>query len=210
MTGMSTFKNREMVLFDFDGVIVDSMQMNLDILEKILGRAFDADEYRQLFTGNVYEKLKAEFKELLEGDIQQSFFNEYTKRLLEIAPFSDIDAMLEAAARSRKAYIVTSSLEDTVADYLERHQLAEYFDGIFGMETHTSKVVKFRHLLDKGSMQTDQAVFITDTIGDVLEADEVGIDSIAVTWGFHPKDWIADSPHHTLVESVDELRRLFI
>lgn len=206
---MPVFKTRGLVLFDFDGVLVDTMQINLDVNRKLFDRDFDIDEYRKLFLGNIYEMLDKDHKDLMDEEVQNRFAEAYGKLLMEMPPFNKVDEMLRMVAEPRRAHIVTSSREEMVSEYLDKHGLLQFFDGVHGKETHTSKVVKFQNILKHEDTMRDNSVFITDTVGDVLEADEVGIDSIAVTWGFHPEEWIKDSPHHTMVHSVDELRRLF-
>ena len=206
---MSTFKDRKLILFDFDGVIVDSMQINLDINNHVFNRGIHIDEYRKMFLGNVYAIIDRDHKEIANHEIQEKYADEYQKRVLEIAPIAQIDEMLELTARNRPAFIVTSSREKDVELYLKKHDLLQYFNEIHGKETHRSKVYKFKKILADGKYRAEETVFITDTVGDIVEADEVGIDSVAVTWGFHPENWIKDSPHHTMVNTIEELTSLF-
>ena len=53
-----------------------------------------------------------------------------------------------------------------------------------------------------------ECVFVTDTVGDVREAQELGIRSVAVTWGFHSAERLAEVSPDVVVESVEELGRV--
>lgn len=71
---------------------------------------------------------------------------------------------------------------------MDRDNLATYFSDILGADTHTSKVIKLQSLLDKYEVNPQNSVFITDTLGDILESNKVGIRSIGVLWGLHDKE----------------------
>lgn len=55
-----------------------------------------------------------------------------------------------------------------------------------GADVHKSKAEKFR-MLFKHFGEGTRYVFITDTLGDLREAEKVGVQGIGVTWGFHPR-----------------------
>ena len=56
---------------------------------------------------------------------------------------------------------------------------------MLGAETAESKEVKFQILLDNYQLQKDEVIFITDTLGDILEANNAGIKSLGIDSGFH-------------------------
>jgi phosphoglycolate phosphatase len=206
---MGKFSNKDIVLFDFDGVIVDSFSLNLQINKELLGIDWHADEYRRLFLGNVFDAIENHELDALSQQDMSLYEKAYGSQIENLAPIEKIDEMLTLVAASRPAYIVSSSAEVNINRYLKKHNLSQFFNGVFGSETNKSKVIKFNRILDKHQAHTNECVFITDTIGDLHEADEVGIDSVAVTWGFHPNGWFDKSSHHTIVDNIDELMQLF-
>lgn len=54
-------------------------------------------------------------------------------------------------------------------------------------------------------MLPKDAVFITDTLGDIREARECDIDSIAVTWGFHERKTLEKGNPIVIVSDPREL-----
>ena len=51
-------------------------------------------------------------------------------------------------------------------------------------------------------------MFITDTIGDLREARHVHLRSIAVTWGYHPKELLEAENPFRIVSEFDEIKEI--
>ena len=51
-------------------------------------------------------------------------------------------------------------------------------------------------------------IFVTDTLGDVLEAKTAGINTIAVTWGAHDRIYFNNDIHENLKAIVDTIEDL--
>lgn len=206
---MAIFGDRKLVLFDFDGVLVDSLGLNIDLNFEIYNQRLEHDQYRRLFMGNIFESLKRDYQTAGKEENIRAYSQTYGQRLQALSPILGVDRLLKKVAGGRAAYVVTSSDGDYVRRFLEKHQLADYFNGVHGQEVHYSKHVKFQNILAAEALQPKDAVFVTDTVGDILEAQAASIDTIAVTWGFHPRSWIDSAPHHSLVDTIDELMGLF-
>lgn len=173
-------KNK-VIIFDFDGVIVDSMPLSYSINKQIMPD-LEIEEWQKWFEGNLYREIRKEHS----NDVSQSvFFKQYDKRVIDILP---IDGMSEIIAKLAKEYIlviISSSTQKAIKAYLQKYNLSKYFKEILGKETHTSKVEKFNIILDKYKIEADETLIITDTVGDIKEANEVGIKSLGVIWGLH-------------------------
>ena len=62
------------------------------------------------------------------------------------------------------------------------------FKDILGVESHASKEEKFKMLFKKYKLNNKNCLFVTDTLGDILEAGKLGIPTIAVDFGFHERE----------------------
>ena len=49
-------------------------------------------------------------------------------------------------------------------------------------------------ILDKYRINPHETLIITDTAGDIKEANDVGVRSIGVIWGVHDEDKLAHTP----------------
>jgi phosphoglycolate phosphatase len=74
-----------------------------------------------------------------------------------------------------------------INEILDREDLSSYFTEILGSDVHTSKSEKIKKLIEKYNITSKDAIYITDTLGDIKEAEGCGVKSIAVTWGFHDR-----------------------
>lgn len=101
--------------------------------------------------------------------------------------------------------VVTSGSEKNVKAYLERENVIDCFDDILGFDTHKSKVEKFKLLLQKYSLEPYNIVFITDTLGDIIEAHEVGIRSIGETCGLHGRETLERGNPEIIIDDPDVL-----
>ena len=104
-------------------------------------------------------------------------------------------------------FIVSSSVERVLNKYLVENKI-EVFKEILGSETHRSKEVKFAMLLEKYGWKKEECVFATDTLGDLKEANKIGIKSIAVDFGFHNRERLEQGNPLHIVSEFSEIRRI--
>ena len=58
---------------------------------------------------------------------------------------------------------------------------------------------------DKFNVVLEDAVFITDTLGDVKEAKKLNIKTIAETFGFHNRERLEQGDPYIIVDTWDEI-----
>ena len=64
-------------------------------------------------------------------------------------------------------------------------------------------VDKFNLIAEKYGVENKDMIFITDTLGDIREAEIAGVPTIAVTWGAHDISYFTREQHTNLVKIVD-------
>ena len=195
-------KNK-VILFDFDGVIVNSCQMSYEI-----NREYFADiqfsELQDWAEGNVFtKKLRDNFDEKSEA----YYFEQYSRRVTSLIPVEGMENIFkELELQGYKLIIVSSADEESIKKYLAEHNLDKYFTEIMAKNTHTSKVEKFKMVFEKYKIKAKETLIVTDSVGDVKEAHEAKMKAIGVIWGLHEKerlekngtDFIAEKPNDIL------------
>jgi phosphoglycolate phosphatase len=83
--------------------------------------------------------------------------------------------------------------------------MTSLFSFLYGYETHKLKTHKFKKVLNDFNIREDECIFITDTLGDILEANEVGIDTIAVDFGYHERERLEKGKPKKIISSFNEL-----
>jgi phosphoglycolate phosphatase len=187
--------NKEVVIFDFDGVIANTFETCYEI-NKLGDPQLTLDEYRQRFTGNI-NHAKPEREPTREID----FFAEFGKRILDAPLFDGMRDVINKISETHKMVIVSSTITTLIDGYLLHHDLRNKFEDILGNDVAASKVDKLNTVLNRYNLTISEAVLITDTVGDITEAKEVGLPTIAVTWGYQPMAMLEQVEPNALVEN---------
>lgn len=197
---------KQVLIFDYDGVIVDS----LSLFMKYFIEACEEHGYKslaneknflQLFYGNMFEQMMQ--KGMNKSTILAIVYH-LKKGLItnqdKIHIFPEIKPVLEQLSNEYKLLISTSNETAVVSEFLKENGLDCLFDDIYGSDIEPSKVKKI-HLI-QNNIDSTNYVYIGDTVGDIIEAKQANIHTIAVTWGWHTKkellkvqpDYIVDHP----------------
>jgi len=187
------------IIFDFDGVIADTNDVNF-ALAKALHPEITREDFIAHHDGNVYEEPRIPFTDATSV----AYRAQYHAALSESHIARAHEPVVQLAERYA-LYVVSSSSEDAIRAVLEPSGLASKFARIMGYETHTSKIEKFSMLMREHGVTTDNAVFITDTLGDIREASKVGLTTIAETFGFHDRERLLIGQPHAIADSWDEV-----
>jgi phosphoglycolate phosphatase len=177
---------KKLVIFDFDGVIVDTEELCYKIHKDVNGN-LTWEQFQEFSEGNFHEGMEKAVKEN-SYIIPHNFFELYEKGLSVISIHDIIRDSIVQLSKKDTLAIVSACGSLFISNFLEKENLTECFGDILGYEVHTSKVIKIASLLKKYNVNSNDAVFITDTLGDILEAKKCSVKSIGVTWGLHGKE----------------------
>jgi phosphoglycolate phosphatase len=177
-------KNKKIVMFDFDGVLIDTLipcyTINTEINEDL-----SLEEYKSFFTGNIHDAIRK------NGEPRKrhpEFEQKYDICVREIKIPDILKDAVKYLASLYTLTIVSSTYSNSIHEILLREGIAEYFTDVLGADVDPSKVVKIKMLLEKHHSDPHDCVFVTDTLGDIREAHKCSVPSVAVTWGFHTKE----------------------
>ncbi len=191
----------KLVFWDFDGVIASTFEQAYEIISRT-NPDLTREEYRKRFEGNVNDTI-FETSSVRARD----FFAAYEKTILQGALIPGIGDVIQVCADAYTNSIVSSTTSDLVDGYLTHHQLRQYFAEILGNDVAHSKVEKMQLAFEKYASSNEHAVFITDTLGDIREANKLAVPSIGVLWGFHDKETLEKGRPHAIVETPQELMK---
>ena len=188
---------KKLVIFDFDGVIIDSWkhayEMNLRDWPDL-----KPEQHKSFFNGNIHEEItklgpSVQTKEEKDRWMKDVYYP--TKNDLPV--FAGIDAVIKKLQPSYTLIINTSADAKSTKEFLVKNGI-DYFDGIYGTEISKDKKVKFEKILNDYPVQASSVLFITDTVGDVLDAKSFSMRVILVTYGYQDKTYF--SGMETLVD----------
>jgi HAD superfamily hydrolase (TIGR01509 family) len=190
----------KLIMFDFDGVIDNNYNLNFELCSKKFLN-ITVEEHKKQYDGNVHlerEKLKErdtgfDFLKCLSDSRKDRKIEENTK-----------DTLIKLA-KDFKLGIISSCHEYGIKDYLKNNKIEDLFSFLYGLETHKLKTHKFKKVLNEFNLKEDECIFITDTLGDILEANEVGINTVAVDFGYHERERLQKGNPLKIISRFEEL-----
>lgn len=201
---------KKIIVFDLDGVLCDTIQFVRENLANVY-HGFTEETHKELMNGNFHEEIKKvtlpkrEETEAKTTDRRLKF----EKRKSEAPLYPGAQEFLKELHTAGYTLVLNTSARDrTSRPLLDRLGITNLFDFIATAETSKSKIEKFKIIAKKYAVQNDELLFITDTMGDIREADEAGVSTIAVTWGGHDRDYLIREKHENIVAIVDSFEEL--
>jgi len=187
------------VIFDFDGVLIDSFDLIRSIWDE-QGKGVSVELFKDHHNGNIFEEPVVSFTE----EEAQEFFAKFHERMEDKHLFP-LTGQLETLSKNHNLHIISSNSEKVITKFLSSAGIEKHFKEILGKETEKSKIKKFNLLFGRLKTEPRQCVFITDTLGDLLEAQKADIRTIAVSWGFHGENRLKKGNPDLLINGFDEL-----
>ncbi len=184
------------ILFDFDGVLVDSIEIFSDAVN-IAGRkleqpvAFIPDDLRSIkrmsipeivAAANVDPRLSAEFI----WEIDQALY----ERFDQIRLFPSIAEVVEQLSQLGKLGVVSASSMSVLDKVLDNEGIRNHFDVIVGGDMPGTKSAKINAIIRNNGTSTDKCCMIGDTVSDIEQGKIAGVVTIAVSWGWYAIEWI--------------------
>ncbi|PAE31569.1 HAD family hydrolase [Bacillus sp. 7884-1] len=212
----------KVILFDLDGTLSDpkvgitkSVQyalQKMDIVEP------DIDKL-ECFIGPPLQVSFAEHYNFDDENIQKSidFYRERFKEkgMFENELYSNISLLLKSLKEQQFTLVVATSKPTVFSEKILKYfNIDQYFDLVVGSNldgTRTSKTEIIQYILDKyNEYKLDNFIMIGDRKHDIIGANNTGIDSIGVTYGYGSFDELSHSNPKYIVKSVEELTELFM
>lgn len=188
---MINFDKYEVIIFDFDGVIVDSMSVRDSGFRNIFSD-FGKNKVDELVKYNRengglsrFHKIRYFYEKILNLDIDENLVNEYAQNFTEIMKnelvnpkylIKDTVEFIKKNKDMKKIYIASGS-ENAELNYLCKELgISDYFVKIYGSPTHKNDIVK--SVLEKNDYDKSKVVLIGDSINDYEAAKVNKIDFI--------------------------------
>ncbi|MDA8125345.1 MAG: HAD-IA family hydrolase [Deltaproteobacteria bacterium] len=196
-------------LFDFDGVLVDSLDLYAEAVTRCLVRigtpiVQSREDYLDLFDGNFYESMAARGVDL-------AAFSRAAKEIMPginyaaMQPYAGLIPVLSALQESHLLTVVSSNGKKAIQALLDRFGFAPYFREILGSDFLLSKKDKIDFAVDNYGISREKTVYIGDTAGDIVEARAAGVRAAAVTWGWHSRERLLAVDPDFLIDRPEEL-----
>ena len=199
----------EAIIFDFDGVLIDSMEA----FDKAFVQIFELssvpynglETLKEVFDEGMWDGLKAKGVKLSTGEVLEILLPCLEKADL----FPEIPPVIKSIGEKKSNInlaIISANSADFVRGKLE--QLSIYFNTILGVDSQGGKPEKIRGVVQRGGFDTKRFYYVGDTKGDMIDARTAGVHPVAAAWGFHEKERLMreSSTEFLLIKPGDLLR----
>ncbi len=202
----------KLLLFDFDGVLVDS----LDVYEKtvtdclkVIGQPLSRgrEEFLELFEDNFYASLAAKGIDM-EKFMTASLDILAAVNYAEMKPFDAVRPVLRELKKNHPLVVISSNDTPTIREALRLYDFEGIFDEVLGSDFMLSKKDKILHVIQKYAVGLHDIYYIGDTTGDIKEGAQAGVKTVGVTWGWHSKDLMAAAAPDYLFDNPEDLLKL--
>ena len=207
----------KIVLFDLDGTISDTLPMCISAFRKAaepyLGRELTMEEMEQAFgldeEGMMKRIVGTHWQEAL-----QDFYTNYTEmHTLCPTPFDGIRQLIHQLKKEGILIaLVTGKGKITTEISLDYWNMRQDFDFIeTGSPYKNRKAEAIGNILHNSHIAHQDAVYIGDTVSDVLSCREAGIVCLSATWskGTKLKELENINPNH-IIRNIADLKRTLL
>lgn len=199
-------KNIKNLIFDFDGVIYPSQDYHVNKLNEVFNIGLTMEDYRDAGRGNtnILMRKKEKFKEV----IWDTYHKEIEIDFPTLKVNDEVKKVLINFSEKYNLFIISSGHNKQIIDFLKNNNIYNLFSDCLFVEDHFLKTKKFKILEKRFDISSDNSIFITDTIGDIIEAREVGYKSIGITGGSHSREVLETENPICIVDNFLELKEV--
>lgn len=205
------------LVFDFDGTLADSFELVIDIAYELTGVPRQNEEQVAKLRKLPLLKAARELhipahkapRMLIKG---RQLMHE---RIHEVHPFPGVPEVLRALHEANyHMLVISSNSEQNVRTFLRVNNLESYFDGVYGGASIISKAGTLKKVLKRNRLEPGNCYYIGDEVRDIVAATKVGMEPIAVAWGYqapealaeyHPFALANDPPHLLAILAKDKV-----
>jgi phosphoglycolate phosphatase len=200
-----------LIIFDFDGTIADSLQIFIEAtnrMAKKFGYAPVSASQIPLFQTLGLREMVNQLR--IPGWKLPFFLQRFRRELHHLLPQLHLipgmrEALLDLHQQGYQLGIVTSNSRQNVEQFLCLQELEHLFNFIHGGQILSGKAGTLKKLVKQHRVQPQQLIFVGDEISDIKAAKQVGLANIAVSWGFNDRETLAKACPDVLIEQPEQL-----
>ncbi len=208
----------KLLIFDLDGTLADTGQDIADALNYALSpygvREYSVEETKAMVGSGISSLLHSLVpsdagKPDTEGEVTSRFLDFYSKHLMDkTSAYPHVKETLEQLSGYTNVVLSNKRTAYSI-EIIERLGFSKYFDQVWGSDSVREKKpspVPILDLLDQYKVSKENAVMIGDSDFDVQAGKAAGVNVVAVTYGFRPRESLGSAD--TIIDNFDDLLKV--
>lgn len=221
------FKDKELIIFDFDGTLINSIPDLTLAINKMLSH------YKLLplsveqvtpFVGNGAKPLvrrslelsmqNKNISEVLLNDAFDIYFSAYKEdTCVDTFMYPGVlETLNDLDNKGYKMVICTNKPLDFIEPILDTLEIKQFFKDWIGENSLPQKkpnATPLLHLVDTQGTSVEKSIMVGDSKNDILAAHNANMESIGLTYGYNYNENIADNNPTLVLDDFSELQNLF-
>lgn len=166
------------IVFDFDGVLVESIQVKIDAFRDLFAQhppeAVEEIVQYHIIHGGIsrYEKFDHFYNRIIETPLSLKERSDLGERFSELvldkvvtAPYvKGAREFLEAYHGELNLYVASGTPEGELLHIVEARGMSDFFKGVFGSPARKAKITK--QIMTENGYKPEEVVFVGDSITD--------------------------------------------
>jgi phosphoglycolate phosphatase len=216
MASATTLKSpvaRPIAVFDFDGTIVDSLDVMIDEYNRVAARfrvkPLNRADMPRLRSLRANEALKEHNVSFWKLPFLVHTMRGAMRRHLASLPACEgmlpaLRALVQAGGRCS---VLSTNSSANIQGFLAQHDM-HVFEHVVGGASMFGKASALRALIRRAGFDRDSVFYVGDEVRDVAAARAAGVRSVAVGWGYAARDALVSQNPDFLVDTPEQLLAL--
>ena len=199
------------VFFDFDGVIIDSHEVQRKALETVYRDCYGEREvpYEDFFqkSGDSLENIFSALQIPVE---KVTLYREYSANHLEDIIFYEqfLDIFEYITDNGAKCVLCTGKERKRTLQTMKYFDIEKYFsdvvcsDDVKNPKPASDSIVKIQ---DKYQISSDRILYVGDGVNDIKCAKNANVECVAITWGDLTRELLEKEQPDSLIDTIDDL-----
>ena len=202
------------VFFDFNGTILDDVELCLALLNEILiaqgNKPVSKEEYKDIFCFPVrkyYELAGVDLNKNSFEELSKWFIKKYQPLSYECKLFPNlVETIKRLKEKKIKVAVLSASQIDNLKDQLSRFKIIDLFDAVLGLtDIHAaSKIQVGKDFIKANKINPLDVLFVGDTNHDKEVSDAIGAKALLFSKG-HQSLKVLEKENTPIIDDLSEI-----
>lgn len=214
-------KKYDFVLWDWNGTLLDDLEMNLEVMKELMTEngllnVPPKEFYLEHFgfpVGDFYELLGFDFSKIDYLKLADDYVEKYEEKFKTTGLFENTEKTLNTLFENGVHQAVISATgQERLVPQVKRFEISKVFDAILGTENDLGKgkTAVAKEWLQKSKADPKRTVFIGDTLHDLETANAIGCDCILISRGHNSKERLLKTGCRVLGDISQVLKEIIV